>query len=419
MGPINDEQGLEQGGVNSSDLYKIVNNEQLTVPNETDFGVKLIDTGAIADNCDSAGDIRIASIGQADDTVLLSNDLVNLQFLLQLTLNFCSKYHIQLSPTKTKLQAYFPSNFYGDKHYLLNSVPITIGDSTIKFVDVAEHVGIVRSVDGNLPHILNRISSHSKALHAVLPAGLARAHRGNPIAALRVEKLYGVPVLMSGTAALVLKQTEVNILNQHYKNTLQRLLKIHDRSPDPVVYFLAGSLPAVATLHLKQLSLLSMISRLPNNILNRIGRHVLTVGDDRTKSWFLMVRDICLLNQLPHPLSQLDSPLPKEAAKQLFRAAVIDYWETKLRTDAALLPSLQYFKPQFMSLNCPHPIYQTCGSNSYEICKAIVQAKMVSGRYRTDRLVRHFYPDSDGNCSICPENVPGTIEHILTVSLSE
>ena len=30
MGPINDEQGLEQGGVNSSDLYKVVNNEQLT-----------------------------------------------------------------------------------------------------------------------------------------------------------------------------------------------------------------------------------------------------------------------------------------------------------------------------------------------------------------------------------------------------
>ena len=35
--------------------------------------------------------------------------------------------------------------------------------------------------------------------------------------------------------------------------------------------------------------------------------------------------------------------------------------------------------------------------------------------------MRHFYPDSDGNCSICPENVPGTIEHILTQcpSLSE
>ena len=62
----------EQGGVNSSDLYKIVNNEQLTVPHETDFGVKLVDTGSTANNRDAAGDIHIASIGQADDTVLLS-----------------------------------------------------------------------------------------------------------------------------------------------------------------------------------------------------------------------------------------------------------------------------------------------------------------------------------------------------------
>ena len=278
MGPINDEQGLEQGGVNSSDLYKVVNNEQLTVPHESDFGVKLIDTGAPADLRDVAGDVHIASIGQADDTVLLSNDLVKLKFLLQLTINFCNKYHIQLSPSKTKLQAYFPSNFSGDKQYLMNSVPITIGDSTIKFVDAAEHVGVIRSVDGNLPHILNRISSHRKALHAVLPAGLARAHRGNPIASLRVESLYGVPVLMSGIASLVLKQSEVNILNQHYKTTLQNLLKLHDRTPDPVVFFLAGSLPAVAILHLKQLSLFSMITRLPENRGIHANRNTMKIG---------------------------------------------------------------------------------------------------------------------------------------------
>ena len=32
------------------------------------------------------------------------------------------------------------------------------------FSDYAEHVGVIRSVSGNLPNILNRISSHKKAL---------------------------------------------------------------------------------------------------------------------------------------------------------------------------------------------------------------------------------------------------------------
>ena len=87
-------------------------------------------------------------------------------------------------------------------------------------------------------------------------------------------------------------------------------------------------------------------------------------------------------------------------------------WQTKFRQEASRLPSLLYFKPQFMSLSAPHPLWSTCGSNSYEICKAIIQAKMLSGRYRTDQFVRHF-TDNDGSCATCESNVPGDIVHFL------
>ena len=177
-------------------------------------------------------------------------------------------------------------------------------------------------------------------------------------------------------------------------------------------------MPAVAILHLKQLSLFLMITRLPENILNRIGRYFLTVSNERSKSWFLLVRDICQLYLLPHPLSLLDSPPSKEKAKQLFRTYVTDYWQIKLRKDSAVLPSLRYFKPQYMSLSRPHPLYQTCGSNSYEFCKALVQSRMISGRYRCDTLVRHFSPGSDGSCSMCTKGELGTIEHILVLCVS-
>ena len=65
-----------------------------------------------------------------------------------------------------------------------------------------------------------------------------------------------------------------------------------------------------------------------------------------------------------------------------------------------------------MSLSVPHPIWLTCGSNSYEISKAIIQAKMLSGRYRTDQFVRHF-TDNDGSCVTCESNAPGDIVHLL------
>ena len=63
MGPINDEIGLEQGGKNSSEHWKTYNNEQLNVPQETDFGVIL-----------NGGEVHVAAIGQADDTVFVSTD---------------------------------------------------------------------------------------------------------------------------------------------------------------------------------------------------------------------------------------------------------------------------------------------------------------------------------------------------------
>ena len=52
------------------------------------------------------------------------------------------------------------------------------------------------------------------------------------------------------------------------------------------------------------------------------------------------------------------------------------------------------------------------GSNSYEVCKAIIQARMLSGRYRTDQFLRHF-TENDGSCTLCNTNDFGSIEHLL------
>ena len=189
-------------------------------------------------------------------------------------------------------------------------------------------------------------------------------------------------------------------------------MKLHERTPDPVVYFIAGCLPAEALLHLRQFSLFSMVIRLPNNIHHKMARYILTTSSDSSQSWFIQVKKLLLQYNLPHPLRLLDSPLSKAALKKLFKNHVIDFWQTKLRRDAAPLSSLEYFKPQFMSLQITHPLWTSCGSNSYEICKAIIQAKMLSGRYRTDQLLRHF-SDNDGLCTLCHQNIPGSIEHLL------
>jgi len=60
----------------------------------------------------------------------------------------------------------------------------------------AEHVGVVRSVNGNLPNIMNRIASFKKALGAIASCSLARGHRANPKASLRILSTYCTPVMV-------------------------------------------------------------------------------------------------------------------------------------------------------------------------------------------------------------------------------
>ena len=160
------------------------------------------------------------------------------------------------------------------------------------------------------------------------------------------------------------------------------------RTPQCVVAFLSGTLPATAELHLRQFSLFIMVAHKPTGILHSHAVNILTCEKSASKSWFKQVRDLSLMYGLPHPLLVLHCPPSKEAYKKLVRARVTDYWECRLRDEAKSLSSLTYFKPGHMSLKFPHPMFTTA-TTPYESCKAVVQARMVSGRYRTEELCRH------------------------------
>ena len=398
MGPIKDQPGLEQGGCNSSDKYKLYNNDLLKTVQKSSQGVNL------------GNGLVISGIGQADDVALVSNNIHSLFNILNLALNFCNKYHIKLSPDKTKLLALSRNT---DQFVPYN--PIKIDGEGIKFSDEAEHVGILRSSHGNIPNILRRLTAHRKAVAANLFAGTARSHRGNLAACLRVERIYAMPVLFSGLGSLVLTKPEVRIVDQHYMNIIRNILKTLPGTPQAFIFFLAGSLPGKALLHLRQLSLFIMIAHLPKDPLYTRALYALTIAPPAWRSWFSQLRDICLLYRLPHPLTILRNPPSKSQLKKLFMSHVIDYWEVKLRHEVSQLPSLKFFKPEFCSLASPHPILWTPGANPYEVSKAVIQLKMLSGRYRTSVLTKHWDSDKTGLCPAPDCLDQETIEHLLAI----
>ena len=158
LGPINDEQGLEQGGCISSDGYKMYNNDLLKLLQESHQGVQLGDG------------LVVSVVGQADDVALISNSIFNLYNLLILTINYCKKLNIELCHNKTKLLMIKRSC---DQSFVALN-PIRIINKQINFLEQAEHVGVIRSTTGNLPNLMNRLACHKVALAANLFTGFAR-----------------------------------------------------------------------------------------------------------------------------------------------------------------------------------------------------------------------------------------------------
>ena len=286
MGPIFDQCGLEQGGASSSEFYKIFSRDQLAMAQDSKLGVAL-------------GNLSASAIGIADDTALVANDILSLKLLLYLTSIFCSKYNVKLCASKTKLQ------IFSTKTTKVNSSSpgseiIHIDNDAVEKADFADHVGILRSPLGNQPTIMARISAHKKAMAAVLHVGLARGHRGNPAAGLRVETTYGLPVLLSGLSALVLTKADEDLINNSHKEMISNIQRLLPRTPRSVIYFLGGSLPGSARLHLRQLSNFGMICRLPlKNILNNHARNIFNYSTISNKSWFMKIRELCIKYDLP------------------------------------------------------------------------------------------------------------------------
>ena len=113
MGAIEDECGVEQGGVNSSDFYKIFSKEQLSTAQESGLGVRL-------------GEQIISGIGIADDTALLSNNIHKLQNLLMLSEAFCKRFQVKLCAEKTKLLVFATKKMKLAVDYAKETNPVNI-----------------------------------------------------------------------------------------------------------------------------------------------------------------------------------------------------------------------------------------------------------------------------------------------------
>ena len=81
------------------------------------------------------------------------------------------------------------------------------------------------------------------------------------------------------------------------------------------------------------------------------------------------------------------------------------------------MDSLVFFKPNWMSLTKPHPLWSTAGSSPSKVAMATIQAQMISGRFRTEQLCSNWSKNKAGICLLSPacSMVIEDLPHILSL----
>ena len=171
---------------------------------------------------------------------------------------------------------------------------------------------------------------------------IEQVNRSNPCAALKVNKLYAVPVLLSGVTTLVLSKKEVNILEVYYRGIIRMLQKLPKSTPVPLIYFFAGALPLEAIIHKMQLSFFMMICHLSEDPLNAHAKFILKKSKKSISSWFQQIQQICSLYGIIDPMRLLSNPPTKLAFKNEVKLKVLQYWQDKLRNVAAMQISVRH-----------------------------------------------------------------------------
>ena len=139
-----------------------------------------------------------------------------------------------------------------------------------------------------------------------------------------------------------------------------------------------------------------MICNLNDNFLKSHAIDILTSGNFG-KSWFNNIRILCQQYNLPHPLTLLHNPMSKDQFKRMTNDKVYEYWRDLLLREADI-DSLRFMKCPFLSLTRPHAIFTSLDGNPYQAKAAYVQASLLSGKYRTERVRRFWSDNKQGFC---------------------
>jgi hypothetical protein len=239
-GKISDQfevlQGDRQGGILSTDLYKLYVNPLLDRLTSSNIGLKIRNIVCNTSAC--ADDIALMSRNEVDMQIQInmSNDFAAMErYRLQLQKSIS----IQIKPKSTKMAS--------------APVEYTLGKDQMPNDERAVHLGIIRTTSA-LDNIKENVDENMKkarrSAYALFDCGFHGENGLDPETMIHLFKTYITPVLLYGMEVLIPKGKYLEQLDKFQRKMIEQLLSISSNTPDPAIYILTGFLPIEAQIHI-------------------------------------------------------------------------------------------------------------------------------------------------------------------------
>ena len=360
--PFNICQGVRQGGILSTHLYKTYNNDLLTELESRCLG-KFI------------GPLYVGCPTVADDVLLISENDAELQLMLNLSYIKSQEKRYHIHPQKSVIVR---KNISKAK---LNQEVVTewkLGSTSVNVSSQSVHHGLIRAEKSeNNINITDRISLARRTLYALIKSGVHGSNGLNPKVSYKIYQAYVTPRLLFNLETLPLTATQLGQLQRFHVSTLRNLQSLPVRTASAVVLLLLGALPIQAEIHRRKLSLIHSIARSHNTRMQDVMYRQLAVG--HCESFFSTTKEILDMYDLPD--SSALSKFTKFQWKNECRKAVASYWSEKMRQEASEKSSLIHCNLRDMAIGKTHIIWENVGNNTVDVQRGITKARMLTGVY--------------------------------------
>ena len=386
-------QGVRQGGILSTHLYKLYINELLVDLEENNMGKSI---GTNYSGCPTC----------ADDLSLMSDCSSEFGSMLSIAYNYACQHRYIIHPEKSVAVCKNKANQANQEDWMLGDTNISVQDQTV-------HLGLIRasSRESKL-NVMNRISIARKTLYSLINVGCHGINGINPVISTKIYQVYVLPRLLSGLETLHLQQSDMYEIDLFHRKTLRSLQSFSQCTASSAVHLMVGILPIEPEIHKRQLSMLHSILRGENPALLSIMERQLVMEASNSHSFFKKVEATLVRYNLPTIQQVQESKLSKFQWKRMVKTAVHSVWSEKLRDDLRSKSSLKFCNIEHLEIGSIHPVWESLDACTSDVKKGIIKARMLAGSYLL-RGRTNSKTENDINCQMCKLEKEDII-HVLT-----